>query len=63
MPNQRKKTKRGISVYVPEEIKDALRAECMRRGVTLARLVTEIYRSELRKLGYTIKAKEGANDE
>lgn len=58
MPNKRKKTKRGISVYVPDKIKDALVAEAERRGVHMSELVTEIYRAELERLGYNLNAKQ-----
>lgn len=58
MPNKRKKTKRGISVYVPDEIKRALVAEAERRGIPMSKLVTELYRAELERLGYNLKAKQ-----
>lgn len=54
MPNQRKKDKRGISVYVSDKIKAALVAEAERRGVHMSELVTEIYRLELERLGYDL---------
>ena len=61
MPNKRNKDKRGISVYVPNQIKDALVAEAERRGVPMSELVTEIYRAELSRLGYNINNKKKEN--
>lgn len=58
MPNQRKKTKRGISVYVPSEIKRALATEAARRGIRMSVLVTELYRAELERLGYNLTEKQ-----
>lgn len=54
MPNQRKKDKRGISVYVPSAIKNALAEEAERRGVPMSELITELYRAELERLGYNL---------
>ena len=61
MPNQRKRTKRGISVYVPDTIKEALVAEAARRGVHMSELVTEIYRAELLRLGYDLNPEKETN--
>ena len=58
MPNKRNKNKRGISVYVPNPIKDALVAEAKRRGVPMSELVTEFYRAELSRLGYKVNPNE-----
>ena len=54
MPNQRKKDKRGISVYVPRTIKNALVEEAEKRGVPMSELITELYRAELERLGYNL---------
>lgn len=54
MPNQRKKDKKGISVYVPDKIKAALAAESKRRGIPMSELVTEFYKTALEKLGYDL---------
>ena len=54
MPNQRKKGKKGISVYVPEDIKNALVHEAERLGIPMSELVTRIYRDALEQRGYQI---------
>lgn len=54
MPNQRNKNKSGISVYVPDEIKDALKTEAQKRNLPMSELVTNIYRDKLSELGYDI---------
>lgn len=54
MPGQRNSDKRGMSVYVPSDIKDAIEAESKKQGVPMSVLVTRFYRSKLRSLGYSI---------
>ena len=54
MPNQRKKGKKGISVYVPEAIKNALVQEAEKQGVPMSDLITRIYRDALMQRGYKI---------
>ena len=54
MPNQRKKGKKGISVYVPEDIKNALVHEAERLSIPMSELVTRIYRDALEQRGYQI---------
>ena len=54
MPNQRKKGKKGISVYVPEDIKNALVHEAERLRIPMSELVTRIYRDALEQRGYKI---------
>ena len=61
MPNQRKKDKRGISVYVPRTIKNALVEEAEKRGVPMSELITELYRAELERLGYNLKGMSDAS--
>lgn len=55
MPNKRKNDKCGISVYVPSEIKKALKAEANRIGKPMSELITELYREKLVELGYEIE--------
>ena len=55
MPNQRKKSKKGISVYVPGIVHDSLRAEAEKIGITLSEYVTRLYREELKRRGYKIE--------
>jgi len=54
MPNQRDKNKSGISVYVPDEIKDALKTEAHKRNLPMSEFVTDIYRDKLSELGYDL---------
>ena len=54
MPNQRHKDKRGISVYVPTEIKDALTQEAEAQGVPMSELIIRIYRDALSQRGYKV---------
>lgn len=54
MPNQRKKGKKGISVYVPEAIKNALVQEAKKQGVPMSDLITRIYRDALTERGYNL---------
>lgn len=62
MPNQRKKGKKGISVYVPEAIKDALVQEAEKQGVPMSELITKIYRDALSQRGYNMKGSSSEND-
>ena len=55
MPNQRSKGKRGMSVYVPEDMKEAIRLEAERQGVSMGTLVKQIYFEALSKRGYILK--------
>lgn len=61
MPNKRKHDKCGISVYVPSEIKRALKAEADRIGKPMSELITQIYREKLVGLGYKIEKEGGRN--
>lgn len=58
MPNQRHKDKKGISVYVPTEIKDALTQEAEMLGMPMSELITRIYRDALVQRGYKINGEK-----
>ena len=55
MPNVRASNKRGISVYVPDEIKAALANEALARGIPLSQLVTQIYVEAIKHFGAKTK--------
>ena len=58
MPNKKDKNKSGISVYVPSEIKEALKSEAERQNRPMSEFVTDIYREKLENLGYDFSGKE-----
>ena len=58
MPNQRSKGKSGMSVYIPEDMKEAIKTEADRQGVPMSTLVQQIYFEALTKRGYNLKKVE-----
>ena len=59
MPNQRDKSKKGVSVYVPDTIKNALKAEAQKRNLTMSEFVTAIYKDKLSEFGYDVQTNLG----
>lgn len=49
MPNSRKKTKKYLSAWVPQELRAQLEALAKRTGKPLSSLVEEILRQEVEK--------------
>ena len=57
MPNKRSDNKRGISVYVPKDIKDGIQKLAKDRGIAMSDLVTTLYREELKRAGIKTEVK------
>ena len=57
MPNKRSDNKRGISVYVPKDIKDGIQKLAQDRGIAMSDLVTTLYREELKRAGIKTEVK------
>lgn len=63
MPNKRDKKKRGISVYVPIEIKSALVSEAERLKIPMSELITKFYTDALEARGYKLNNSKETDNE